>query len=1056
MSLDGLTPEQARAVAHAGGPLAVVAGAGTGRTRTLIERFAWLVEQGAAPESIVVLALTAPAADELRVSVEAALGDRAFEELAVLTVPGFALRLLREEALDAGLDPFVLPATPADRLALLLERVDELPLTRHDLAGNPAAALARILARIDRAKDEGVSAAAWAAWAAELPDDAAGAEREREFAALYAVHDRMLAERGALDTGDLVLRAHALLVEQPHVRARVSERYRQVLVDDHQDLTRAQARLVGGLVAEHGGLTVTVDPRQRLDPTAAGPLRNLETLRALWPELTELPLGPSLRVPPRIGRAADAVVGSDAVPAAPAMAPPRRAAEAAGHSIADAGEVRFWRCANERAQAQATAAEIERLVRDGVPAERIGVLVRSVRGEGQAIAVALEERAIGHRLVGARAFFAQAEVRDVLAWLRLLIDPGDASAVVRALVRPPVELRSVDLARCVQIARRRKLDMVGALGAALESPQLPPEARDRLAGFLRLHREASAALDTTRPDLFVHRLIERLGIRRQGLFAAQADVVERLTHLARLGELAADHVRRSPQATARDWARHITAVADAGLREEEATGTDGDRSGVREGLVSVLALHAARGLEFDHVYVLGLQRSRVPGTRNALVEPVPAALTGDEGEPAHEAHMRRLLHTAMTRARRGLVLAYAAGGDRGATQHPSPFAEEARDALGARWEDRAEELFGPDEALHATFTRARDELLASARKVGGRIGELRFDTDLDVSHGVTRYLELVKLSALLERPAGQSVADALQDVNARLLQAASAQQREAFLTSGLDEWLLDAEADARARAAATAAREEPSLEAFIPRRGEGLLLSASDIETYRSCPLKYKFARVFRIPQEPTMNQRFGIVVHQVLERWHGDRPGTREGLLGLFEQRWRTHGFGDSEEERQFHAKAVASLHRYFERDAAETSEPVWLEKAFQFKLGPHTLRGRVDRVDELKGGGYELVDYKTGRPRSAEQLREDVQLSLYAVAARESWQVESTSEAYHYVLDDEKVRVPAAELDPDWITDTVMRVADGIGAQGFEPTPSFAACSWCDYRIVCPAAER
>ena len=1115
---DGLTPAQARAVTRVPGPIAIVAKAGTGKTRVLVERFAWLVERGAAPEAIVVLTLSAPAADELRGSVERALGVRPFEELAVSTVPSFALRLLRDEALEAGLEAFVLPATPADRLALLLERVDELPLARHDLAGNPTAALARILARIDASKDEGVTASAHAAWAAALPGDAEGAEREREFAALYAAHDRMLAERGALDTGDLVLRAHELLAAKPHVRARTAERFAHVLVDDYQDLTRAQARLVGGLVAEHGSLVVALDPDQRLDPTATRALRNLETLRALWPELVELPLGPSLRTPECIARAAEAVVapldrsglasrserllGREPQPAPAGTAPPRQEAragaaaaapgeeahaaaaaaapgeEAHAGATADApGEVRFWRCANERAQAQATAAEVERLVRDGVPAERIGVLVRSVRDEGQAVAVALEERAIAHRLVGAAALFAQAEVRDVLAWLRLLVDPGDAAAVVRALVRPPVELRSVDLARCVQIARRRKLDMVGALGAALESPQLPPEARDRIMGFLRLHRQAAAALDTTQPDLFVHRLIERLGLRRQQLFAAQPEVVERLVHLARLGELATAHVRRAPQASAREWARHITAVADAGLREEEATGAEGERSGMRAGIVEVLGMHAARGLEFDHVFVLGLQSSRMPGTRSALVEPVPAALLADDagrtpakphpsgldrhsadGAPcaAHAAHMRRLLHTAMTRARRGLVLAYAAGSDRGARQNPSPFAEEARAALGAAWEERGEELFGPDEALHATFTQLRDELLGSVARVGGRIGELRLDTDLDVSHGVTRYLELVKLSALLERPAGQSVADALADVNARLLQAASAQQREVFQTSGLDDWLLDAERDAHARVAATAAREEPSLEAFLPRRGDGLLLSASDIETYRSCPLKYKFARVFRIPQEPTMNQRFGILVHQVLERWHAARSTSREELLALLDAGWRRGGFGDSEEERQFRAKAVASLHRYFERDAAESSEPAWLEKAFQFRLGPHVLRGRVDRVDRLADGGYELIDYKTGRPRTTVQLREDVQLSLYAVAAKEAWKVESSSEAYHYVLDDEKVRVPAEELDRDWITDTVARVAEGIQAQGFEPTPSSAACSWCDYRIVCPAAER
>ena len=147
-------------------------------------------------------------------------------------------------------------------------------------------------------------------------------------------------------------------------------------------------------------------------------------------------------------------------------------------------------------------------------------------GDLPAVAVALEERAVPYRLTGAAAFFQRAEVRDLLAWLRLLEDPGDAGAVVRALARPPIELRSIDLARVTQIARRRKLDMVGALGAALESPQIPPEARERIVTFLKLYRSASGALDSTRPDLFVHRMIERLGLRRQLLFAATAEVVD--------------------------------------------------------------------------------------------------------------------------------------------------------------------------------------------------------------------------------------------------------------------------------------------------------------------------------------------------------------------------------------------------------------------------------------------------------------------------------------------------------------------------------------------------
>ncbi|MGI8803868.1 MAG: PD-(D/E)XK nuclease family protein, partial [Solirubrobacteraceae bacterium] len=712
----------------------------------------------------------------------------------------------------------------------------------------------------------------------------------------------------------------------------------------------------------------------------------------------------------------------------------------------------FWRCANERTQAQSVAAELERLIgREQIAPERLAVLVRSVTDEGQAVAVALAERAVPYRVIGSDAFFQRVEIRDVLAWLRLLIDPRDAGAVVRALARPPIELNSIDVARCVQIARRRKLDMVAALVAATESPQVPPEARERIDGFLRIYRSAAAALDSTRPDLFVHRLIDRIGLRRQQLFTARADVVERLVNLAKLGELAASHSRRAPQSTPREFARYIAAVADAGLGEEEAVAATTPRA------VAVLALDAAAGLEFDHVFVVGLHAGRMPGLPAPVEDPVAADLLG---EPllsmTHEASMRRLLRRGITRARLGVVLAHAASSSRGAALSPSPFVEDARSALGAPWEDREEELFGPAEALHSTFSELREELLDSVARIGGRLGELRLDTDLDISHGAVRFLELVKLAALLERPAGQAIDEVLADINSRLAQAATPLQREIFLSSPLDDLLLGADRDERSRAAARTAREEPSLEPFLPRRGEGLVLSASDIETYRTCPLKYKFARVLRIPQEPTLNQRFGILVHQVLERFHATGSTGSDALLDLLDAAWRRGGFGDSDQERQLRAKARRSLLRYRERLDQEPIEPRWFERSFAFTLGPHHIRGRVDRIDALPGGGYGLIDYKTGVPRSPDELREDIQLALYAVGAREAWEIEATERSYYYVLDDERVAVPNAADGTEWIRETVLEVGAGILAQGFEPTPSLAACSWCDFRIACPAAER
>jgi CRISPR/Cas system-associated exonuclease Cas4 (RecB family) len=540
-------------------------------------------------------------------------------------------------------------------------------------------------------------------------------------------------------------------------------------------------------------------------------------------------------------------------------------------------------------------------------------------------------------------FLKRAEVRDVLAWLRLLVEPRDAGAVVRALGRPPIGLRQVDLARVIQVARRRKLDLVVGLAAATESPQVPPEARERIQRFVELHRRSAAELDTVPPDVFLERLIERLGMPGRSLLAPEA-AAEQQESMQRLLAMAGELVRRGDGLGTRELARHLSAA--------------------------------------------------VP---QADVEEQPAEPAGAAGEPG-QGH------------------------------------------------------------LDAALALLREELSDGVARIGGRLGELRLDTDLDISHGVVRYLELLKVSALMQRPDDQDLAEALSDINARLLAAATPLQREILQTSTLDDSLLAAERSDGGPVQPIGFKEEHSLRAFLPRRGSGLAMSASDIQTYRSCPLRYKFARVLRIPSEQTIHQRFGIVVHQVLERYHSDGGTTLAGLLELLDASWRRAGFGRDGTDGELLEKATVALTTYHARLHGQESEPVWFERAFSFQLGPHHLRGRVDRVDRLAPGAeveYELIDYKTSRPKTTEQLADDVQLSLYALAAREDWHLESSRQAYYYVLDDVRVPVPRDERDTDAVRDVVLEVGEGILAQDFEPTPSPSVCSICDYRIVCPAAE-
>jgi DNA helicase-2/ATP-dependent DNA helicase PcrA len=695
------------------------------------------------------------------------------------------------------------------------------------------------------------------------------------------------------------------------------------------------------------------------------------------------------------------------------------------------------------------------------------VIVGSGWREARLVAAALEERSVPFRFAGDAALFQRPEVRDVLAWLRMLADPTDSAAVVRALTRPPVELRSIDLARCTAIARRRKLDMISALEAALESPQLPPEGRDRIQAFLKLHAAASGALEEMRADVFVRRLIERIGLRRHRLFVATPEAAERLQSFSRLSELAAAWTRREPRGSVRDFVRHLTAVADAGELETD------DAASPSPGAVVLAEPEQVKGLQFEHAYLLGLDR-RAIAVRDADAGWIPhPLLTGPADEAPGDpglAPRARLAYLAMTRARRSLVVSWAESAGEEAVA-PSVFYEAARDALDAGEEVHEEELFGPAEGLHSTYRILRDEVLEASWRAGSALSEMRLDTAEDVTQAVARYLELIKLAALVQRPDPEPAAESLAALNELIGRVASPEQRAVLDASTLDDYVIGEEADLAARRELVSARRQPSLEQFIPRRGDGLALSASDIDLYRTCPLKYKFARVFAIPQEPTINQRFGILIHQVLERFHTetlhadalddpnaspsgpDRAGSLERLLALFEAGWRRTGFGSSDDELQYRDRAVAALARYHEHELRSGSKPVWLERSFAFSIGPHQLRGRVDRVDQLPDGGYELIDYKTGERRGGAD--EDVQLALYRLGAREAWQVEAELGSYWYVLQDERVQVAPAVDDAERVERTVLEVGGGIEGQDFEPRPSYEICSWCDYRLICPASE-
>ena len=291
---------------------------------------------------------------------------------------------------------------------------------------------------------------------------------------------------------------------------------------------------------------------------------------------------------------------------------------------------------------------------------------------------------------------------------------------------------------------------------------------------------------------------------------------------------------------------------------------------------------------------------------------------------------------------------------------------------------------------------------------------MRLDAYLDVDQAVARYLELIKVAALIERDRdGQTLDDgaARGERDARPVRHARA-ARDLRGVRRSTRWLRDTERDPAERAGPVGrTAPTPSLEPFIPRRGRGLMLSASDIDTYRICPLKYKFARVFRDPagadDPPALRDRHAPGAGALPHR-RAAAVAARGLHASCSRASWRRSGFGDSDDELQFRERAVDGARALLasrprrprpSRSGSSAASPSRSARTCCAAAWTGSTATRTAR--------YELIDYKTGKAKTAEELREDVQLSLYQMGARESWRLETSAQSYFYVLTGEKVPV-------------------------------------------------
>ena len=646
-----LGAEQRVAAAIGGGPIRVVAGAGTGKTAVIAERFRRLVSAGVSPGSILVMTFTERAAGEMRDRIESLIGGSA---PAVGTFHSIALGWLRADGRAVGVPAGFRILTGADRWIFARELMWQLGDS--SLAGEerPDDLVAPALQMLERMKQELVPIARLAAWALSSVDDVERTDLMKACVRLFRAYEKECRKRRLLDFEDLLVLTVRMLEDHPSLLGKYTARYLHVLVDEYQDLNLAQERLVE-LIASRSQPFVVGDDDQSIYRFRGASRASLERFNARFPDAKTITIGRNRRSSRRIVTSAAALIANNSDRLTKQLV-----SEVAGP------QVELWLCPDGATEAAAIAAHAAGLVERGTSLREIAVLCRT-NAIARPIASALAARGLPHKVIGGHGFHDRAEIRDVIALMRVLRDTGDVVALARAVTRPP---SSLDAEAALTVLRDH------GDGSPIASLKAWPPAAS-FASLLDELAEDSLRLDVR--DLFFELMNRTRYLDVIGPTLEASEAARVTANVSRFAEMIVEFCETSNDRSIAAYMQHLDLVLLSGEDEEPAPVETANDA------IQVMTIHQSKGLEFDAVFVPGLVEGRLPQWgRSPRFELPPAVLEplvrGREDVVGEE---RRLLYVAMTRAKRHLYLTRASHYEGGRRWRNSRFLDEVR-AAGAR------------------------------------------------------------------------------------------------------------------------------------------------------------------------------------------------------------------------------------------------------------------------------------------------------------------------------------------------------------------------------------
>lgn len=602
-TLTHLNKPQQQAVLHGEGPLLILAGAGSGKTRVITQRIIQLIrERHVRPWNILAVTFTNKAAKEMAERVRHQLGGADIPLIA--TFHAACGRILRTDCHHLGYERNFAIYDDKDSERLLKELIKELNL---DDRRFPATGIG---ARIDDCKNRGLLPH-------ELPE---GDLWNQQFVRIYAAYQERLQRCNALDFGDMILQTVRLFEQYPAVLSHWQQRFQWLLVDEYQDTNPVQYRLIRLLAGEQANLCVVGDDDQSIYSWRGADIRNILEFEKDFPNVTVIRLEQNYRSTPTILQAAGAVVARNC----------GRKAKTLWTENPDGEPIRCERLDTDRAEARFVSAEMSRLQRRGLPLSEMAAFYRT-NAQSRLLEEALAAEGIPYHIVGGVRFYARLEIKDILAYLRLLENPADELSLKRIVNVPPRGIGVATLDRIAELANKESISLTEALGMAGRSTMLAAGPRSKVAAFADLlQRFRRTAATSTLPDL-VRAVLEESGYLARLKESRDEEDAERLENLAQLVSAVEEFSESNPDNGLADFLEQVALVSDL------ERGTSGVPS------ATLMTLHAAKGLEFKAVFMVGMEERLFPHVR---------ALDDRDGMEEE----RRLCYVGMTRARERLYL----------------------------------------------------------------------------------------------------------------------------------------------------------------------------------------------------------------------------------------------------------------------------------------------------------------------------------------------------------------------------------------------------------------